>query len=397
MNSIEAKRQKLKKTQKKNEKIDIENNNNICIDILYEKKMIYFKELQEIILPKKQNELKILLENKTQNSYSINSKISQLENEINDIVSRKEEEDYYLTTMGLFKNYYDYLDSEESNNEIQVFGKKNIIDNKKNIYLDKYNDITNKEIVLINKQKIDTRKKNKGINSSSITLKCINELCYSFDKIIQTKDSYVCSECGIVQGTIISNTLSYNESKNHIKIESLDYKRFNYFKEILLQIQGNELTEIPQEIIDKIINELSKENFTDLNKLTIEKTKNLLKKTGNSKWYEHTSVIMMRLTNRKPIIIPVEIQEKLFYMFHQIDNNFDKHKFRSSFFSYFYIIHKLLELLNLTEYYSYFPYLDDREKLHFQDIMWKVVVEELKNENYSFNRFNIDWRYIKST
>lgn len=341
--------------------------------------------------------MQILLENKTQNSYSINTKISQLENEINKIKSKEEEEEYYLTTMGLFKEYYDYIDTEESNKSAQVFGKKNNTINKKKDYLDKYNDITNKEIVVVSKQKIDTRKKNKGIDSSigADSLKCNN--CDSFDKIIQTKDAYVCTECGTVQGVIISNTLSFNESKNHIKIESLDYKRFNYFKEILLQIQGNELTEIPQEIIDKIINELSKENFTDLSKLTIEKTKNLLKKTGNSKWYEHTSVIMMRLTNIKPIIIPLEIQEKLFYMFHQIDNNFDKHKFRSSFFSYFYIIHKLLELLDLTEYYKYFPYLDDREKLHFQDTMWKVVVEELKNENYNFNRFNINWRYIKST
>jgi hypothetical protein len=403
MNNIESKRKAIdskKSRNVENKKDNLKTNQNICIEILHENKVKYFNELQSIVLPKKELELKMLLDDKSKYNYTLTN-IEELTQEINEIKNGTEETEYYLKTMGLLKEYYLYLDTEESKINLKVFGKKEVFSSQKMIFLERYNEINNIKIEVINSKKSDSRKRNKGVEGNiGSSMTCNN--CNSFDKIIATKDHYVCTECGISQGTIISNAVAYNDRSTGGSSgnETADYKRFNYFKEILLQIQGNELTEIPQSVIDKIINELSKENITDLSKLTIEKVKTLLKKTNNSKWYEHSSLIITKITNNATIKIPVEVQEKLFYMFKKIDNDFDRHSFRANFFSFPYIIHKLFELLNLSEFYQFFPYLDDRSKLHAQDLMWKTIINgfiEKKANDEIDNRFSIQWKYIKST
>ena len=51
---------------------------------------------------------------------------------------------------------------------------------------------------------------------------------------------------------------------------------------------------------------------------------------------------------------------------------------RTNFLSYSYVIRKLLELLNETQYINYFPLLKSREKLYQQDVMWKAICKDLK-------------------
>jgi hypothetical protein len=389
MNNIELKRQI--KNNKKSRIIKTEDpigNQNVCIEILHENKMKYFEELQTVILKQKEQELQVLISNKMN--------YSDLENQIRNIKEKKEETDYYLRNMKLLEDYYIYLETDEAKQNNKIFGKKENTLSKQQEFLLLYNEINNITLRFKTDKKIDSRKKVKDNYNKHEVLTCNN--CNNFDTIVKEKDYYVCSECSIVQDTIISNVVSYNERTFISNNNTVDYKRFNYFKEILLQIQGNELTDIPQEIIDKIINELAKENFTNLDDLTIEKVQKLLKKTGNSKWYEHTSRIISQINNKKVINIPSHIQQKLFYMFKKIDNVFDQYNFRANFFSFPYIIHKLFELLDLPEYYKYFPYLDNREKLHVQDKMWQKIVNSFIEANDDIdNRFNINWRYIKST
>jgi hypothetical protein len=397
MNNIETKRtiKNNKKTQ--SEPKNKQGNKNISINILHENKMKYFNNLYEIILPQKENELQLLLTNNNVNR----SEIDSLKNEIKNIKNKTEENEYYLNNMSLLQEYFIYLETEESKINSKVFGKKQVKSTKEKDFLDKYNDINNIKIEEISDKKIDSRRRRNKNSIDNLNIDTICNNCHLFDTIICSKEDYVCIQCGVIQGKIFSNTLSYNDrSTTGNNNDTIDYKRFNYFKEILLQIQGNELTDIPEDIFDKIIFELDKENFTNLSLLTIDKIKLLLKKTGNSKWYEHASLIISRITNQPTIKIPFDIQEKLYYMFKKIDADFDKYKFRANFFSFPYIIHKMFELLQLQQNYSYFPNLNNIEKLHLQDVMWKHVLDgffEKDLNNDIDNRFLINWRFIKST
>lgn len=397
MNNIETKRiiKNNKKTQ--SEPKIIQGNKNISINILHENKMKYFNNLYEIILPQKENELELLLRNNNVNK----SEIDSLKNEIKNIKNKTDENEYYLNNMSLLQEYSIYLETEESKINSKIFGKKQIKSTKEKDFLDKYNDINNIKIEEISDKKIDSRRRRNKNSTDNLNIDTVCNNCHLFDTIICSKEDYVCIECGVIKGKILSNTVSYNDrSTTGNNNDTIDYKRFNYFKEILLQIQGNELTDIPQDIFDKIIFELDKENFTNLSLLTIDKIKLLLKKTGNSKWYEHASLIISRITNEPTIKIPFDIQQKLYYMFKKIDADFDKYKFRANFFSFPYIIHKMFELLDLPEYYSYFPYLNNREKLHLQDVMWKQVLDGFFDKDLNNdidNRFLINWRFIKST
>lgn len=373
MNLIESKRKSKKSVKAVDENLD-----NLSIDIIHSRKIKYFEDLQKIVLPEKQKELEKLQKNK------ITKGLIQLETEIKDIINKKEENEYYLDNLHIL---YKHTQLNESNTKdtsnIKVFGKKNvkIVDNKK---IDLYNDYLH----------------NNDIRScytinNSVSLKCSN--CGEFDSLIKNEGFHLCSKCGITIDNVIFETMTFKDKEHTCTVETIDYQRINYFKENLFQIQGKELKEIPQVLIDEIINELSKERFTDLSKLNLEKVKLILKKINRSTWYEHASMIMSKITGKPAIKIPIDVQEKMFYMFNIIETYFKKYKFRPHFFSYPYIIHKLFELLELKEYYDYFPYLRDRNKLYEQDCFWLTVVTDIIADKDLYNRFDINWRFIKST
>lgn len=373
MNLIESKRKSKKSLKHVDENLD-----NLSIDILHNRKTKYFEELQTIVLPEKQKELEKLQRNK------ISKGIIELQTEIKNIINRTEENEYYLDNLHVLHKYTEFSNTKESEN-IKVFGKKNIkkVDTKK---LDLYYDY-------LHNNNIRSCYSTNG--SNSIDLKCKN--CGAFDSTIKNEGFHLCSKCGITQDNVIFETMTFKDKEHTCTIESIDYQRINYFKENLFQIQGKELKEIPQVLIDEIINELSKERFTDLSKLNLEKVKLILKKINRSTWYEHSSMIMSKITGQQAIKIPIDIQEKMFYMFNIVETYFKKYKFRPHFFSYPYIIHKLFELLELKEYYDYFPYLRDRNKLHEQDVMWSKIVVDIITDKLLYQRFDISWRYIKST
>jgi hypothetical protein len=56
----------------------------------------------------------------------------------------------------------------------------------------------------------------------------------------------------------------------------------------------------------------------------------------------------------------------------------------------------LFQLLDLKEYLIYFPLLKSRTKLYSQDITFKKLMEYLKKNKSSNDRYNIDWRFIPS-
>jgi hypothetical protein len=77
-----------------------------------------------------------------------------------------------------------------------------------------------------------------------------------------------------------------------------------------------------------------------------------------------------------------EVEEKLRYMFKEIQPSFQKNcpKDRSNFLSYSYILYKFFELLELDEYKIYFPLLKSRDRLISHDQIWKKICDYLRWE-----------------
>jgi len=119
--------------------------------------------------------------------------------------------------------------------------------------------------------------------------------------------------------------------------------------------------------------------------VTIQRVRIILRKLKYSEYYEHTVYIVSRLTGKAPPSLSRETEEKIKYMFKQIQEPFMRHcpSTRINFLSYSYVLHKIFKIMNLDEYIHYFELLKSREKLRIQEHIWEKICNELKWPFYS--------------
>lgn len=192
-----------------------------------------------------------------------------------------------------------------------------------------------------------------------------------------------CQNCGAVVTTLISEELTYREEQETSeKIINYSYKRENHFNEWLSQFQAQEMTTIPEEVIEQLRSELKKLKIQKVEEITHAKIRSLLKKLRLNKWYEHVPFITNLLNGIKPPSMPQELEETLRIMFKDIQKPFDDHcpMERKNFLSYSFVLFKMCELLEEDEYLQFFPLLKSKEKLYSQDVIWKKICSTLRWE-----------------
>jgi len=191
----------------------------------------------------------------------------------------------------------------------------------------------------------------------------------------------ICNKCYVSLKYIVEHDKpSYKEPPKEVCFYA--YKRINHFREILAQFQAKESTQIPEEVIENIKNQIKKERIKVEN-INNKKAKEILKKLGYNKYYEHIPFIKDKLGIRPPIMSP-ELEETLCSLFMDIQAPYSKFcpDDRVNFLNYYYTVYKLCELLNQKQFLSYFPMLKDREKRIEQDEIWKKICAEL------------DWEFV---
>ena len=209
---------------------------------------------------------------------------------------------------------------------------------------------------------------------------CQTEMIFS-----QNEALFTCPKCGYQEFVLIdSDKPSYKDPPREVSYYA--YKRINHFNEWLAQFQAKESTEIPQCVYNEIVAELKKERISEYRSLKPSKIKEILRKIHYNKYYEHVPHILNRLNGQNAPVMPREIEEKLRYMFKEIQPSFQKHcpKGRSNFLSYSYVLYKFCELLDLDEYLPSFPLLKNRDKLYVQDKIWQKICQDL------------EWQFIRS-
>jgi hypothetical protein len=224
----------------------------------------------------------------------------------------------------------------------------------------------------------------------------VNDDLPASDEYVLTADVCVACQQGELipqedEGILICNHPSCGRFFTHIvdlnkpstkdppnEVSYTAYVKLNHFKEILSQFQAKESTHIPDEVIEKIRARMKKERLTDLSTLNYEKMRDLLKKLGLNRYFEHIQYINS-IFGVSPPSMSDELVSTLCVLFIEIQKPWAVHcpPDRSNFFNYTYTLYQLCMLLGQTQYLPYITMLKDREKQLEQDMIWKKVCRDL--------------------
>ena len=316
----------------------------------------------------------------------IKEELRLLHNEINNI-NYFDEIEYYENTSSILFNYYEMLEKQSlttnSSSNNNKYKNKSILESfnitlpkeeikieeddkviEKSDLVDQYLSITNKYYIKRNDNNCDNTE---ICNRCNIPLICLQQ-----DAIM------ICNNCGYQELLLVEQNRPILK-QNTKDTSHFSYKRINHFREWCNQVQGKESTDIPNDIFEKILNEIKKEKIIDTKRITYSKMREILKRLRINKYYEHINYIINRINGIPTPQFSTELEDKLCSMFKDIQGPFLKHcpKDRKNFLSYSYVLYKFFQILGLNEYLKFFPLLKSREKLYVQDQIWKKICEDL--------------------
>lgn len=367
--------------EKPSKNIVVNKKKTVTLDYKHDEILKNFKNDENNTIPKLKKE-KQRLEKKLESLESkpnkqideildLKDNITKIKKHIKSIKKKKKE--YFLDNS---KYVFDYFENKKSISGGQ--SKKVLLDDFFNMVK------TNKKIEENNHnnvQKYLQNVDNSFLDINNFTMD--NDVCLSCEDgeliPIDYEGVLVCNKCGKQNKCLIENEKpSYKEPPKEVCFYA--YKRINHFREILAQFQAKETTMIPDDVIEKIKNQIVKERIT-IKQINNRKMKDILKKLGFNKYYEHIPFIKDKLGIRPPIMSP-ELETKLCNLFMDIQQPYAKFcpDDRVNFLNYYYTVYKLCELLEETQFLPFFPMLKDREKRIEQDDIWKKICRELNWE-----------------
>ena len=344
----------------------------------------FIKDENDIIprLKEEQTELKLLLKDTKlpiEQIMEFNDRIREINETIKELKGKKI--NYFLDNSKFIFEYFENKKNINNNEIVKGYTSKNQIlrdlfkvkkdaNNIENI--DENKNIVQKYLSNVDETFIDM---NSFVRETDIC-----QYCYKGEMIpLDDEGVLICNVCSINIPYLIENEKpSYKEPPKEVCFYA--YKKINHFKEILAQFQGKETTLIPDEVIEQINQQIKKERIS-VDLLTYYKTKEILKKLGFNKHYEHIAFIKNKLGVKPPVFTP-ELEDTLCNLFMEIQAPYAKTcpDYRVNFLNYYYVLFKFCELLGETQYLNEIPLLKDREKLIEQDETWKKMCIELNWE-----------------
>ena len=260
----------------------------------------------------------------------------------------------------------DTIDGDTEKSEIDTTDIEKIVSNKATLF-DEY-------MTLIDRTYIG--------NKNKCTVKLCTK-CGIEKTLIHSEGSYVCQNCGETEHIIVESEVP-NHKDTACEKPKYPYKRINHLIEWLNQFQAKESTEIPDNIYNDIITEIKRQRIEGKIKnmpyIKLRGTiKSILKKLRYTSYYEHVPYIISKVTGTSPPILNREVEDRVKFMFKQIQEPFNKYcpPDRINFLNYSYILNKLFRILEMDKYAQCFPLLKSRDKLRQQDQIWKNICAHL--------------------
>ena len=297
--------------------------------------------------------------------------LKKLECEKNNIKNETDMTTYLLESSQMLS---DYIQLEERETELlnsgECMDELNDIIARKNVITDKY-------LTAFDKNYIPNTKFDDAGN-----------VCDNCGVIYEYHSEFlVCPKCGKCVQNIDQVDLSYKELHDYEYKHQFQYDKISHLEDWLKRFQSRENRVIPDEILDKIRGEIKKERITDLSVLTEEKVKKYLKKLGLNDYYDNVIGIINRINGRKPFVLTPEVEQKIKYIFKEIQEPYEMFKppTRKNFLSYSYCLHHICKILQLHEFSEYFPLLKSIDKLRVQDEIFEKIVNYMKERDSTVN------------
>ena len=377
------------------------------LDTVHQHNLIKIKDINEHVgqLNEQQNELitKYRAESDDIERYRIESNIKGIQGKLDSINEKDALFDYFLNTGELLFQYYDIQEriNRGADNIVHVADRArpgSVFEALENASKQDISGITISQPPARESGGDNLRRdalleqylQRMDPNHNRPTMHSLNDQSFVCDACgedmkVSVNDATVsCPECGFHKLILMdSDKPSYKDPPREVSYYA--YKRINHFNEWLAQFQAKESTEIPEEVFDNINAQIKKER-TLVSSLNRSKIREILKKLKYNSFYEHVPHILSRLNGHTAPVMDRETEEKLRYLFKEIQPSFQKHcpSDRSNFLSYSYVLYKLCELLELDDFLHCFPLLKNRDKLYAQDKIWEKICKDLQ------------WEFIRS-
>jgi hypothetical protein len=349
--------------------------------------------------------------------FLIQNNIDELKEKIKNIELQSKETDYFIKTGNILYEYYNEMDDVAKQEDDSLPPKKKEKKDKKKVAIGenepkigvffgipvkledveennegkrvlKMNDFVQMGTNIDRASKLDAYlskiDKSYGIRGKLHTKidfckKCKVTYNKDYELIVNHIEGFMsCLKCGHMEYVIIeSDKPNYKDPPPEATYFA--YKRTNHLNEILNQIQAKESTDIPDEVLDAVREEIRKERIKDLTELTNKKIRYYLRKLNLNKYYEHIAHIINRLNGLPPPIITKDIEDKIRIMFSAVNSAWGEipKKPKKNFLNYNYVLYKFVELLDRDEYKVLFPLLKSRDKIVSHDVVWKEICEKL--------------------
>ena len=290
-------------------------------------------------------------------------------------------EDYYLKNMDILNDYYKRQDASAT-------GTSTMAPKDAHTFMKFFSAAGVTTDGPTRKQMFDEYVQRMKLSNGPEVIQLMTEHCISCDTAreeISSEGILVCPRCGSEEyALVVSDFPSFRDPPK--ERNNYAYKKINHLNEILNQFQAKESTIIPEDVMNEVVLEIRKRRINNIADLSEEDIRQILKKLGRSKYYEHRAHILSRLNGNPPPTITPEIEEKIRTMFQEIQAPFLIYcpNDRTNFLSYSYILYKFFELLDLDEYKVFFPLLKSRDRLIAHDTIWEKICTYLH------------WEFIRS-
>ena len=360
---------------KATKKIKHDEKTTITLDNKHNELLNDFENNKTVKIPELKEKKKILKERLKSENITVEDKL-EIQDEIENIKKtivrlKQKEKEYFLNNSKFIFEYFENKNNiSKGENETKVLDDFfKIKKQEKSTEEDKNDTNIQKYLSNIDETFIDTTQ---YIQNDNICKHCKKGELIPVDY----EGVLICNNCSRQVKYLIENEKpSYKEPPKEVCFYA--YKRINHFREILAQFQAKETTQIPDEVLQNVKNQIKKERI-DIKKLTNKDAKEILKKLGYNKYYEHIPFIKDKLGIRPPVMSP-ELEDKLCNLFMEIQRPYAKYcpDDRVNFLNYYYTVYKLCELLDQKQFLPYFPMLKDRQKRIEQDEIWKKICIDL--------------------
>jgi hypothetical protein len=209
--------------------------------------------------------------------------------------------------------------------------------------------------------------------------------CQEAMQLYQMFSVLICPKCGRSKPFLdaTASLLAYSDDYDYC---SFSYKRINHFSEWLASIQAKETLDVPESVLQTIMQQLHDQRVQSNEEVTVHRVREILKKLKLRKYYEHVQLITCKITGRTPPRMTPEMEERIKVCFLAASSAFQRHcpPDRKNMISYQLVLLKLCELLGYHDFVPYFMLLKGKDKLSRMDSIWKKICEDL------------DWTYIPS-